>query len=348
MEFVPGVGLKCPYCGHVAGVPRNEDQIIEESSFEEYLKSPRTARGYGADGARQVVCTSCGAAGRLGRDAVSTRCAYCGSPVVVEDGFDDGIVRPEAVVPFQVTQAQALDRFQAWIASLWFAPNELKRLKETDRVAGVYRPYWTFDAATHSFYHGERGDHYWVTEHTTTTEHVDGQTRTVSKSRQARKTRWTSVSGQVSHFFDDLLIAAGRPLGWDTRYNLGGLRPYDPGFLAGWQAERYTLPPERAWPAAKKIVDEEIDGLVREEIGGDEQRVHSVRTGYSAVKFKHILLPLYVAGYFYAGKAYRFQVNGQSGEVKGERPYSFWKIFFLVVGILAALGLVALVVAARG
>jgi uncharacterized protein YkwD len=47
-----------------------------------------------------------------------------------------------------------------------------------------------------------------------------------------------------------------------------------------------------------------------------------------------------IAAYQYNGRPYRFLVNGQTGEVQGEAPLSWWKITFAV---LAAL-LVALIV----
>ncbi|NBR91485.1 MAG: primosomal protein N' (replication factor Y) - superfamily II helicase, partial [Rhodobacteraceae bacterium] len=44
--------------------------------------------------------------------------------------------------------------------------------------------------------------------------------------------------------------------------------------------------------------------------------------------------------YKYRGKTYRFVVNGQTGRVQGERPWSAWKIagailFALIVGGIA-------------
>jgi hypothetical protein len=49
------------------------------------------------------------------------------------------------------------------------------------------------------------------------------------------------------------------------------------------------------------------------------------------VTFKHILLPVWVAAYRYGGKPYRFVVNGQTGKVQGERPYSAIKIAIAVI-----------------
>ena len=51
-----------------------------------------------------------------------------------------------------------------------------------------------------------------------------------------------------------------------------------------------------------------------------------------------ILLPVWLAAYKYRGKTYRFVVNGRTGRVQGERPYSAWKIAFAVlIGLILAL-----------
>ncbi len=338
-EYVPRVGLKCQYCGHQQGEPQNADQCVEEFSFETYLA--RGPKGYDAAKSQSVACKQCGATSTISGDAATAKCPFCGNDVVIEAPAED-VVRPEAVVPFRITKQDAIARFKTWVEGLWFAPTELKRIAENDRIQGVYRPYWTYDSATISYYTGERGEHYYVTEH-----YTDSQGK--RQSRQVRKTRWYAASGTVRKYFDDVMVPGGRELEWETTYELKDLQPYDAGFLAGWQAERYATPVEKAWPRAKTIMDHHIDSLVRRDIGGDEQRVHSIRTSYNAIRFKHILLPLYLASYFYQGKPFRFQVNGQSGDVKGERPWSFWKIFLLVAAILGAIiGLIVLFSAMSG
>jgi hypothetical protein len=57
-------------------------------------------------------------------------------------------------------------------------------------------------------------------------------------------------------------------------------------------------------------------------IGGDEQRVHSISTDYSAITFKHILLPVWLCAYRYQNQRYQVMVNARTTEVQGERPYS--------------------------
>jgi len=160
----------------------------------------------------------------------------------------------------------------------------------------------------------------------------DGKRQTV----QVQKVRWNPASGRVARFFDDVLVLASRSLPkrftdalqpWD----LSALVPYAPEFLAGFRAEGYQVPLEDGFTEARGHMDAIIERDVRFDIGGDRQRVHDIQTRISDVTFKHILLPVWLAAYKYNGKTYRFVVNGQTGRVQGERPWSAIKIAIAVV-----------------
>ncbi|HEX5228339.1 MAG TPA: hypothetical protein VFW44_11540, partial [Bryobacteraceae bacterium] len=79
---------------------------------------------------------------------------------------------------------------------------------------------------------------------------------------------------------------------------------------------------------------------VRRHIGGDEQRIASIQTEYSAVSFLHLLLPVWIGAYRFQAKVYQVLVNAQTGEVQGERPYSPVKIALLVAAILLVVVLI--------
>jgi hypothetical protein len=84
-------------------------------------------------------------------------------------------------------------------------------------------------------------------------------------------------------------------------------------------------------------MDRVIERDVKFDIGGDRQRIHQLDTKLGAVTFKHVLLPVWLAAYKYRGKTYRFVVNGRTGRVQGERPYSAMKITIaIIVGLLIA------------
>jgi hypothetical protein len=56
-----------------------------------------------------------------------------------------------------------------------------------------------------------------------------------------------------------------------------------------------------------------------------------------------VLLPIWIAAYRYNNKVYRFLVNGQTGEVVGNAPWSVWKILTLVAAILAFVSIIVVI-----
>ena len=91
-------------------------------------------------------------------------------------------------------------------------------------------------------------------------------------------------------------------------------------------------------------MDNYITQLIKKDIGGDEQRIYSVNTKYNDITFKHVLLPIWISAYRFKNKVYRFLINGRTGEVQGERPWSVWKIIFFSLSIAAVVtGIVILI-----
>jgi hypothetical protein len=260
------------------------------------------------------------------------------------------LIKPQALIPFRLTEAEARKAMGAWLGRLWFAPNGLVEYARRGRALnGMYVPYWTFDAATRSRYKGQRGDAYYETQ--TVTVNVNG--RSERRQQQVRKIRWTPRSGWVSRRFDDVLVLASTSL--PRRYTealepwgLDALVAYRPDYLAGFTAEGYTVPLAAGRDIAREKMAAVILQDVRRDIGGDEQQVSRVDTDYSAETFKHILLPVWMAAYRYGGKTYRFVVNGQTGKVQGERPYSAWKIALAVILGLALVAALAVLLQAEG
>ena len=58
-----------------------------------------------------------------------------------------------------------------------------------------------------------------------------------------------------------------------------------------------------------------------------------------------LALPVWIANYRYQEKLFQILINGRTGKVSGERPYSFWKIAGLVVFIIAVVA--GIVIAAQ-
>jgi predicted RNA-binding Zn-ribbon protein involved in translation (DUF1610 family) len=340
LRYAPGqTTLTCDHCGHVqtiaAATDRKRARALQEHDLHAGLRDDLPAEA--SEDIRTTTCTSCGAQIEMQGAAHATECPFCASPVVLDTGAHR-VFKPQALVPFALTENDARQAMIKWMGSLWFAPSTLLEYARKGRAMnGIYVPFWTFDAATASRYTGQRGEHYYETRTVTVT--VNGKSE--QREEQVRHTRWYPASGRVARDFNDVLVMGSsslpQRLGNDlTPWDLSALEPYAPDYLAGFQAEGYTVALADADRSAKASMARVIEDDVRRDIGGDEQRINSVDTDYSGETFKHILLPVWMAAYKYNGKSYRFLVNGQTGEVQGERPYSVWKIAF-AVALVAAL-----------
>ncbi|WBU58211.1 zinc ribbon domain-containing protein [Paracoccus sediminicola] len=372
LTFSPGEqSLKCPYCGHIqqigpgaARAPARSDRDGADGA-RELLREPATGRALQWDAGHKVPqlreipldrglrldtdsdltqqirtlsCPNCGARFELEAERHSALCPFCATPVVTDTGATRQI-KPQGVVPFVVTEEQAHAALEDWLGRLWFAPSGLvKYARKGRKMAGVYSPFWTFDADTVSEYSGQRGDWYYETRWVT--QMVDGKRRRVQQ--RVRKTRWRAVRGRVSRSFNDVLVLASSALPRRitdalTPWDLSHLRPYSPQYLQGFEAEGYTIPLDAGHDIARQEMAAVITMDIRRDIGGDEQRIGSARTDHSGETFKHVLLPVWSAAYRYSGKSYRFVVNGQSGRVEGERPWSIWKLTVAIIAALIAL-----------
>jgi hypothetical protein len=124
-------------------------------------------------------------------------------------------------------------------------------------------------------------------------------------------------------------------------WDLKNLIAYADDYLSGFRAESYQVGLAEGFEIAKQVMDEGIRASIRRDIGGDHQRIHSVKTQHDNVTFKHLLLPVWMSAYEYRNKIYRILINARTGEIQGERPYSIGKIIFAVLCALAAIGLIA-------
>lgn len=342
-RFDPEQGLLvCDYCGNTAQI---EDRAAPAPAIRELdIRAALGARLSDAamEETEVISCTGCGAMFDLGQHEHADICPFCATPVVTGTGPHRQI-KPQGVLPFALTEAQARDAMTNWLGRLWFAPNGLQQYARKGRTMdGVYVPYWTFDAQTQTRYRGQRGMVY------TTTRSVmrDGKRMQI----RDQHVRWTRVRGTVARAFDDIVVLASRSLPkaftdalapWD----LSALVPYTPHVLAGFRAEAYSIDLEDGFAEAQAHMDRVIERDVRFDIGGDRQRIDGLDTDVSDVTFKHVLLPVWIAAYKYRGQTYRFVVNGRSGRVRGERPWSAWKIALAVlVALITAAGLGALYV----
>jgi LSD1 subclass zinc finger protein len=334
LTYAPGTNnLKCQYCGV-------ENEIVSSGALVEELDFERFISEFNQEAEKHdvvtVKCNACGAQTSFGANIVSDSCAFCGSPIVVSDGTVNHSIQPQAVLPFLVEKNKATGLYSSWLNKLWWAPSDLKKLAQQEgKLIGIYIPYWTYDANTDTSYSGERGEDYTETEEYETVENGE----TVTRTRTIVRTVWYPVSGEVNNVFDDVLVNASNSLPREYSeklepWDLNNLMPFNPSYLSGYKAESYQIDLRSGFDQAKEKMDKVINQTILNAIGGAHQRVFFANTAYNNITFKHILLPIWISAYRYNNKTYRFMINGRTGDVRGQRPYSWMKITLaILIGI---------------
>jgi hypothetical protein len=325
--------LICPYCGTESPaelLTRDEHTVIVEHDLVAALRAiPDSARGWQTQ-KTSVQCQSCRAISVFDADKISRRCDFCGSTALVPYEQVKDSFRPESLLPLKVSEADARDRLRVWYRRQWLAPNAFVKKALTDTVKGVYLPYWTFDASVHARWTAESGRYYYVREN----------------NRQVRKVRWSPASGELSHKFDDDLVGASHGvhaglLKAVEPFPTSTLVPYDAGYLSGWMVERYQIDLIAASQRSRAQMDAALRQMCARQVPGDTHRNLLVSANYGDQTFKHILAPIWLMTYVFGARSYQAVVNGVTGAVAGERPWSWIKIALLVLLALIVFAVIA-------
>ncbi len=327
MNFDPSNGnLTCPYCGHTQIV-----ENLESSAVEIDLKEAEDLgnHDWGLE-TKTVICKNCSAQSIYDALEIANVCPYCGSNHVMEE---KGVktLAPGGVVIFEVTAKEAGDKFSKWLSKKWFCPTPAKQSAKPEKFKGVYLPNWTFDTNTNSFYIGEAG----VVK---TRKKADGKTESY--------TQYHHVNGRYNYVFDDFIESGSNRINKDTLkqiepFDTENNKSYKPEYIAGFSAERYSIGLEDAWESAGKRMKDKLKTDIELKIKSNERASYvrglTVETKFNDVKFKYLLLPIWISSFVFNGKTYEFMVNGQTGKVSGTSPIDKVKVAIVVIIVIAVI-----------
>lgn len=324
--------ITCNHCGYQEEVDKTNDQVVEQALEDAIAKAPK----YTADdwGKKVIDCQNCGAHFMVDAQKVKISCGFCGSIKVNTEAFEQQYFKPQGIIPFYVSRAEAQKAFEKWIKQGAFHPSKLKRLAKMDSLHGIYIPFWTYDAQTESTWSGEAGTR---VEPRPTTSRSGQLQQAVTQNIQ-----WRSGSGHLSHFFDDIQVVASgglqqRHMNKILPFNTNEVVNFDPRLMVDWEAEVYSVDVQEGYVRADAIMDQKIRNMCAAQLGGDEQRNLHINSTKSGLTFKHILLPIWICSYEYMDKIYHFTINGQTGRAGGQKPISYVKIGFMIAAFVGSL-----------
>ena len=347
----PVVAAPCPACG----APREGSSAFCGACgipLEMPGEAPVVAGDSGSHASalpdHTFQCRNCGSQVATSLDQRSYVCPFCDSSYVTEIQRGQGRQRPEFVIGFAITAAQAKEKYFQWLGkNSWFRPGDLAERAIAEKQKGVYLPFWHFSMRAQSQWSANIGE-YWYRTETYRTKDANG--KTVTRTRQVRETEWFPLRGRHHRYYYGFLVPASSGLAPEEAraiqpFQLSALARYRPFYLAGWMAEEYSIDMQTAIEHSKAEFRRAQQAEIGRFLPGDTFSNLSVNTEFDISGSDLILLPVHVLSYRYRDQVFRFLVNGQTGKIVGQKPWSAKRVGALVAAILVAIAITVAVVA---
>lgn len=196
------------------------------------------------------------------------------------------------------------------------APKAFKKMRDLGSLVSVYASYFTFDVGVQTHYIGQRGME---------------QTSPMSASDDSITStfmQWEPASGIVFNTFENVMVLANTGFDddhvhelepWPTDETVG----FKPELLAGHVCRAPDLDVGKAFVAAGEDMMKDIEKSITAHIGGGDQKVDRLfDVELQGLTYRHLLLSIWLLAVEFEGETYQVFINGATGEVHGERPYT--------------------------
>ena len=330
--------LTCTHCGYYEA-PQKVVVGKQAEEFEFTVETmERAAQGWGAE-RKELACQNCGAMTTIPVESLTATCPFCGSNKVIQRQAPQDVLRPRYLIPFRLEQAALDGIVRSWLGSSWMTPSALRNASTLANFNGLYLPFWTFEATTSADWKAEVG-------HQKSERYFENGEW---KERIVTVWRWESGNAQLG--IEDLLVEGTGKLstvllGRVKDFDLNGLVPYEPKYLAGLQAQAYDVPLEKAWDIGRQQMRERTRAACLDQASTSQVRNFSMNMDFAHETWRYILAPVYINTYQYDGKPFQVMVNGQTGSIGGQRPVDWNKVWLAIAAILSPgvlLGLIGLI-----
>ncbi len=336
------VTYKCPNCG--AGLLFDaekqafvcefcissfaEEELSDSKAAEREEQTKKQNEEFSGE-MNEYICQSCGAAVMVDSSTIADFCYYCHNPVVLV-GKASGEMRPSKIIPFRFDKEEAKNTFLRYAKKKWFLPRDYFSPEQSDKIKGIYYPFWVTDADSRANYEG--------VGHKVRTWRSGDYRYTETSRYMIRR------SGDIH--FEDISTSA---ITTEDKKMLEGILPYSLN-----EHIDFSMPYLQGFTAKKRDIDrEQLSGEVRGKmcsyattlLGGTAHGYNSVHNesvdlDITRSAWDYTLMPIWILNYKRKGKNYTYAMNGSTGKIYGELPISPWKA--ALAGALAALAVGAL------
>ncbi len=317
MEFDPVTQkMKCPHCGSEKDV---RDMKVEDIGFSH-------------EDFKVFKCSNCGAQLLTDDNTTSTFCSYCGSSTLIESRVI-GENAPTYIIPFKYKKEKAIEEFRKWSKKGLLTPDIFRRSTTVEKVSGIYVPFWLFDVD---------GDLQASGECTKVRYSSDDEYDYVHTSyyhvHRDISANFVKIPADASTKMDDDIMDKLEPFYYDD------LKEFNMAYLSGYLSEKYNMNFDSLMPRIKQRANEYLETFLDRELAMyDGHSMHSQKS-VRLNRAIYAVFPVWILNYRYQGKNYIFAMNGQTGRIVADLPWSKKKAALWFVGLTILFTLILIVI----
>jgi len=349
--------LACRFCRHEWSEGRVEEKYGLGEGIENLVG---TQIGTGAadidrDDSTMLTmkCQGCGAEVVVDTsNAMSARCHWCRHVLSVNQQIPNGAV-PDAVLPFKITHAEAVDRIRQFAGKRrTFAHSQFKKDFKPENIVGVYMPYMVIDAKASSEVYG-RGE-------ITTRRYTRGSGNNQQTYYDADVYQ---VSRQVDFLVDDLTIeSSSERANMDVRVNtnniINTILPFDTknavqwnaSYLRGFTSEKRDQNVEAMRPVLENQLLSIGRAQVRPSLARFDRGVRweQEKLDVAGTRWVSMYLPVWLYSYYHVeggrGMVHYIAVNARTGETMGSVPVAKGKLLSVALAVGTVVEILAILI----
>ena len=323
-----GKNWKCEYCGssfNKEELTRNEEKY-KKTKVE---KEKPEVEGVEVD---EYTCQNCGAKIVADVNTAATFCVYCRNTAILKSRLSDKFA-PSKVIPFAKTKQDAIAGFKDVCKGKIFMPKEFALEKNINEITGVYIPFWLHSCDMNAVMNGKG------TRVTTWTTGDKRYTKTdIYEVEREGNYRFDNIPVDGSQRFDDAIMNSVEP------FDYKDLVDFAPGYLSGFLAEKYDVEKDVAKKISLKRAQTSATNNIRSSIPYTSFVASVSEANITAEDIDYVMLPVWMLNVKYNGKMYPFAMNGQTGKMIGNIPYSKGKAFLAFVIVFLIVFIITMIV----
>jgi DNA-directed RNA polymerase subunit RPC12/RpoP len=364
---------KCPACGGVLALDENAGIIVCKYcnhffTYEE-LEGDEITSEENESGFDEYSCSDCGGVIVTDQNSITSACPYCGNTAVMRDRVT-GSYQPDYIIPFKITPKEAKDKFTQ-VLHYKMIRRSFKKGLQIEEITSLFVPFWLYntDILAEIKYeyitHDKNGKEKKQLKNFKFTESYDKIPVDASvKMEDDKMDRIEPYDYSELKAFDKAYFIGHKAEKYDTDVGLMSKRAekrMDKSARTSFSKFLYANPSTGAEAAvsalgtavtkgAKEFANHVTKAMGYEEVLSnsnfdvdDEMLADNTyidRIKKSKVKadfsdYRYALFPTYLIRGRYRGKTKLFYVNGQTGKVAEDFPFSYLEYYLgRIIGTL--------------